>query len=216
MIKLLCSLFAALPSGIETSLWWSLVFSRAYVFSGSCASLCGWRYVKWLDWHPETLQKLDLGHSLTKWPGRRQLTQRPFERTNWSLCPTRSFLKSLQRTKTWWLLQKGHLAGSLIVTVELMDESGCLLLTSVWCPSFPEVAKLAPLLLIDLFESFLPTFGSSLMSQNTGWAIARAFASTNFAKSWKMISLCSLFVMSSALSPHLCLNGSGNLLTIFL
>ena len=150
-----------------------------------------------LDWHPEILQKLDLGYSLTKWPGRRQLTQRPSERTNWSLCSTPSFLKSLRWTNTWWLLQKSHLAGSLVATVEPMAESACLLLTSGWPISFSEVAKLAPPLLVDPFESFLPTLGSSLMSPNTGWAIACAFGSANFVKLWKVISFCSLFVMLS-------------------
>ena len=71
----------------------------------------------------------------------------------------------------------------------------------------PRVAKL-PKLGFVVFES--PSLVSAvLMVLNTGWFKALAFDSTKLGLSSNVISLCLLFVISSATLHHLCLSGRG-------
>ena len=136
------------------------------------------------------------GQDFTLWPCWKQFSQSPCLRANVSLCSMDCFLNWPQRVNQWSSLHKWHLDLALIESLR------CSLFSLMG--SLPRVAKCRGLRLLEVLPWFLH---SVLMVPNTGWFKALAFDSTKLTMSSNVISLCLLFVISSATSHHLCLSG---------
>ena len=121
---------------------------------------------------------------------------------NVSLC-SMDCLNWQQRVNQWSSFHKWHLGVAFIISrrFSFFALEG----------SPPWVAKLSLRRGLQSLEVFPWFLRSVLIVPNTGWFKALAFDSTKLAMSSSVISLCLLFVISSAASRHLCLNGKESL-----